>query len=348
MATEGSTRAVITALGANLGIAVAKFVAAAITGSTSMLAEGVHSVADSGNQVLLLIGGKRARQAPSALHPFGYARARYIYAFLVAIVLFSLGGLYALYEGYHKVIDPHPLTSPLVAVAVLVIAMALEGFALRTAVNEANRTRGQRDWLQFVRRARSPELPVLLLEDSGALVGLILALLGVGLSVLTGNGIFDGIASLCIGLLLAAIAVLLAREITSLLIGEAAVPEQVRRGRDRPCGRPPAQIPACGTTALGSCLRFWQRSARPGRDVSRGLAGATCSPDGSSVPRSAGSSGCDAEAPCTSAGSPGSGRPPPCRYSRARRSRRGALAPRYVATPLAPAQADVCDASARS
>jgi len=229
MATEGSTRAVITALGANLGIAVAKFVAAAITGSTSMLAEGVHSVADSGNQVLLLIGGKRARQAPSALHPFGYARARYIYAFLVAIVLFSLGGLYALYEGYHKVIDPHPLTSPLVAVAVLVIAMALEGFALRTAVNEANRTRGQRDWLQFVRRARSPELPVLLLEDSGALVGLTLALLGVGLSVLTGNGIFDGIASLCIGLLLAAIAVLLAREITSLLIGEAAVPEQVNK-----------------------------------------------------------------------------------------------------------------------
>ncbi len=229
MATEGSTRAVITALGANLGIAVAKFVAAAITGSTSMLAEGVHSVADSGNQVLLLIGGKRARQAPSALHPFGYARARYIYAFLVAIVLFSLGGLYALYEGYHKVADPHPLTSPLVAVAVLVIAMALEGFALRTAVNEANRTRGQRDWLQFVRRARSPELPVLLLEDSGALVGLTLALLGVGLSVLTGNGIFDGIASLCIGLLLAAIAVLLAREITSLLIGEAAVPEQVNK-----------------------------------------------------------------------------------------------------------------------
>jgi cation diffusion facilitator family transporter len=229
MAAEGSTRAVITALGANLGIAVAKFVAAAITGSTSMLAEGVHSVADSGNQVLLLIGGKRARQAPSALHPFGYARARYIYAFLVAIVLFSLGGLYALYEGYHKVVDPHPLTSPLVAVAVLVIAMALEGFALRTAVNEANRTRGQRDWLQFVRRARSPELPVLLLEDSGALVGLTLALLGVGLSVLTGNGIFDGIASLCIGLLLAAIAVLLAREITSLLIGEAAVPEQVNK-----------------------------------------------------------------------------------------------------------------------
>jgi len=238
MAAEGSTRAVITALGANLGIAVAKFVAAAITGSTSMLAEGVHSVADSGNQVLLLIGGKRARQAPSALHPFGYARARYIYAFLVAIVLFTLGGLYALYEGYHKIADPHPLTSPVVAVAVLVIAGALEGYALRTAVREANRTRGSRDWLQFVRRARSPELPVILLEDSGALIGLTLALLGVGLSVLTGNGIYDGIASLCIGVLLAMIAILLAREITSLLIGEAAVPEQVNKIHSAIVGTP--------------------------------------------------------------------------------------------------------------
>src|SRR3954469_10810407 len=228
MAAEGGTRAVVTALGANLGVAVAKFVAAAITGSTSMLAEGVHSVADSGNQVLLLIGGKRARQAPSALHPFGYARARYIYAFLVAVVLFTLGGLYALYEGYHKIVDPHPLTSPLVAVAVLVIAVALEGFALRTAVREANRT-GSRDWLGVVRRGRSPELPVLLLEDSGALVGLVLALLGVGLSVLTGNGVYDGISSICIGLLLGAIAILLAREMTSLLIGEAALPEQINK-----------------------------------------------------------------------------------------------------------------------
>jgi cation diffusion facilitator family transporter len=229
MSAEGSTRAVVTALAANLGIAVSKFVAAAITGSASMLAEGVHSVADSGNQVLLLIGGRRARQAPSALHPFGYARARYVYAFLVAVVLFTLGGLYALYEGYHKIIDPHPLKSPLVAVGVLLIAAALEGYALRTAVREANRTRGRRGWFTFVQRARAPELPVILLEDSGALVGLTLALLGVGLTELTGNGVFDGIATLCIGVLLAAIAVLLARETTSLLIGESAVPEQIER-----------------------------------------------------------------------------------------------------------------------
>jgi cation diffusion facilitator family transporter len=229
VAADGSARAVLTALAANLGVAAAKFVAAAITGSASMLAEGVHSVADSGNQVLLLIGGRRARQAPSALHPFGYARARYIYAFLVSIVLFTLGGLYALYEGYHKILDPHPLTSPLVAVVILLLSMVLEGFALSTAVREANRTRGERGWLQFVRRARAPELPVLLLEDSGALVGLTFALLGVGLTVLTENGIFDGVATLCIGGLLAAIAVLLARETTSLLIGEAAVPEQLNK-----------------------------------------------------------------------------------------------------------------------
>jgi cation diffusion facilitator family transporter len=227
MSADGNARSVLTALGANLGVAAAKFVAAAITGSVSLLAEGVHSVADSGNQVLLLVGGRRSRRAPSELHPFGYARRRYIYAFLVAVVLFTLGGLYALYEGYHKVIDPEPLTSPLVAVAVLLIAMALEGYALRTAIREANRTRGARGWLHFVRRSRAPELPVLLLEDSGALVGLTVALVGVGLTVLTGNGIYDGVASLCIGVLLATIAVLLARETTSLLIGEAAVPEQI-------------------------------------------------------------------------------------------------------------------------
>jgi cation diffusion facilitator family transporter len=227
MASEESTRAVLTALGANLAIGVSKFVAAAITGSASMLAEGVHSVADSANQVLLLIGGRRARRPASRLHPFGYARERYVYAFLVAIVLFTLGCLYALYEGYHKVTNPHPLESPLVAVIVLLIAAALEGYALRTAMGQANQTRGNRSWLRFVRRTRSPELPVILLEDSGALLGLLFALIGVGLSLLTGNGIFDGIATLCIGALLGSVAVLLAVETKSLIIGESAVPEQL-------------------------------------------------------------------------------------------------------------------------
>jgi cation diffusion facilitator family transporter len=227
MASEGSTRAVVTALGANLAIGVAKFVAAAVTGSASMLAEGVHSVADSANQLLLLIGGRRARRPASVLHPFGYAAERYVYAFLVAIILFSFGGLYATYEGYHKIIDPHPLDSPLVAGIVLVIAACLEGYALRTAVGEANRTRGGRTWLGFVRRTRSPELPVILLEDSAALVGLLFALVGVGLSVLTGNGVFDGVATMGIGALLIGVAVLLAGETKSLLIGESALPEQV-------------------------------------------------------------------------------------------------------------------------
>jgi cation diffusion facilitator family transporter len=227
MAADGSTKAVVTALVANMGIAVSKFVAATITGSASMLAEAVHSVADSANQALLLVGGRRARRAATPLHPFGYARERYIYAFLVAIVLFSIGGLYALYEGWHKVTDPHELTSPLIAVVVLVIAIGLEGYALRTAVREANRIRGGQSWIQFVRHARAPELPVILLEDTGALAGLLLALTGVGLSVATGNGVFDGIATLGIGLLLVAIAVVLAVEIKSLLIGESATPYQI-------------------------------------------------------------------------------------------------------------------------
>jgi cation diffusion facilitator family transporter len=227
MATEGSTKAVVTALSANLAIGVSKFVAAAITGSASMLAEGVHSVADSTNQVLLLVGGRRAKRPASALHPFGYARERYVYAFIVAIILFSLGGLYAVYEGYHKIIDPHPLESPMIAVIVLVIAAVLEGYALRTAVGEANLVRGKRSWFRFIIRTRNPELPVILLEDSGALLGLLFALLGVGLTVLTGNGVYDGIATLLIGLLLVSVAVILAVETKSLIIGESAVPEQL-------------------------------------------------------------------------------------------------------------------------
>lgn len=232
MAADGGTRAVVTALVANLGIAVSKFAAAVITGSASMLAEGVHSVADSTNQVLLLVGGRRARRAPSELHPFGYARERYIYGFLVAIILFSLGGLYALYEAYHKITHPDELASPLVAVAVLGVAICLEGFAMRTAVREANRVRGDRSWVQFIRRARAPELPVILLEDAGALLGLVFALLGVGLTVLTGNGIFDGLGTAAIGILLVVIAAVLATEMKSLLVGEAAVPEQVTAIRD--------------------------------------------------------------------------------------------------------------------
>lgn len=227
MAGEGSTKAVVTALAANMGIAVSKFAAAGVTGSSSMLAEGVHSVADSANQALLLLGGKRARRAPTREHPFGYGRERYIYAFIVSIVLFTLGGLYALFEGYNKVTDPHELSSPLVAIVVLVLAIGLEGWALRTAMREAAKVKGDQSWFSFVRHAKAPELPTILLEDAGAVIGLVTALLGVGLTVLTGNGIFDAIATLVIGALLVVIAVILATETKSLLLGEAASPREV-------------------------------------------------------------------------------------------------------------------------
>ncbi|WP_335991861.1 cation diffusion facilitator family transporter [Glycomyces sp. MUSA5-2] len=228
MSAEGGTKAIVAALAANTGIAISKFVAAAITGSASMLAEGVHSVADAANQVLLLIGGKASRKAASPAHPFGYGRERYIYAFIVSIVLFSIGGVYALYEGWHKLQDTeHGLETPLVAVIVLLVAITLESFSLRTAVKESNAVRGKQSWVKFIQGSRSPELPVILLEDIGALVGLVLALLGVGLTWITHNSIFDALGTMSIGVLLVCIAIVLAIEIRSMLIGESATQEDI-------------------------------------------------------------------------------------------------------------------------
>ena len=226
----GGTTAILAALGANIGIAIAKFVAFLVTGASSMLAEAIHSVADSGNQVLLLVGGKRARRAPTPEHPFGFGRDRYVYGFLVAIVLFSVGGLFAMYEGVHKLQHPEHLDSPIWAIGVLVIAIALEGFSLRTALKETNAIRrpGESYWA-FIRHARAPELPVVLLEDTAAETGLILALLGVGLATLTGNPVFDALGTIAIGLLLVVVAAILGVETKSLLLGEAATPETVRR-----------------------------------------------------------------------------------------------------------------------
>lgn len=217
----------IAALGANLGIAVIKFIAFAITASTSMLAEGVHSLVDSGNQVLLLIGGKRSRRQATAEHPFGYGRDRYVYGFLVALMLFSAGGLFALYEGIHKILHPHPLESPIVAFAVLALAIILESFSLRTAVHESRPLKGSSSWPQFIRRAKVPELPVVLLEDVAALVGLVLALFGVTMATITDNGVWDGIGTVCIGALLITVAVILVVETKSLLLGESASPAMV-------------------------------------------------------------------------------------------------------------------------
>ena len=228
---EGSQRAVIAAFLANLGIAAAKFAAFLATGAASMLAESVHSLADTGNQALLLLGARRARRGPSLQHPFGYGRERYFWAFVVALLLFSLGAIFAIVEGIEKLLNPHVIESTGWAFAVLLAAIALESFSLRTAMREANAVRGGDGWWGFVRRAKSPELPVVLLEDVGALLGLGFALVGVALAVATGNPRFDAIGSIAIGLLLGAIAVVLASEMKSLLIGEAASPDVEARIR---------------------------------------------------------------------------------------------------------------------
>ena len=226
----GGTKAVVAALLANTGIAVTKFAAWALTQSASMLAEAIHSVADAGNQVLLLVGGKQAQRKADELHQFGFGRERYVYSFIVAIVLFSVGGLFALYEGYHKVHEPHAIEHwKWVPVAVLVIAIVMETFSFRTAIIESNKLRGHVSWTRFIRNARAPELPVILLEDFAALTGLVLALIGVVLTLATGNGVFDGLGSMAIGALLVCVAIFLAIEMKSLLLGESATRESQQR-----------------------------------------------------------------------------------------------------------------------
>ena len=223
MSTSGGTRAIVAALLANAGIALAKFVGYLITGSSSMLAEAVHSVADTSNQGLLLLGGNRAKRAATAQHPFGYGRDRYFYSFVVALLLFSLGSVFAIYEGIHKLESHEALTSPLVAVGILVVAIGLESFSFRTAIVESRPLKGNGTWWQFIRQSKVPELPVVLLEDLGALIGLVLALLGVGLTVITGDPVFDALGTIAIGILLGIIAIILIVEMKSLLIGEGAL-----------------------------------------------------------------------------------------------------------------------------
>ncbi len=219
-------KAVVAALLANVGIAVSKFIAFAFTGSSSMLSEAIHSVADSGNQVLLLVGNKRSKKAPDAQHQFGYGRRRYVYGFIVSIVLFLVGGLFSLYEGFHKFQHPEDLSDAWIAFLVLGIAIVLEGFSFRTAVREANRARGKRSLFRFLRDARQPELPVILLEDLGALVGLVFALFGVSMAVVTGDGRWDGLGAMAVGTLLVVIAIFLAFEMAAMLVGESALPEE--------------------------------------------------------------------------------------------------------------------------
>lgn len=232
MSTSGSMRAILAALLANIGIAITKFIAAAFSGSASMFAEGIHSVADSGNQLLLIIGGRRARRVATATHPFGYGRSRYIYAFMVSIVLFSVGGLFSMYEGISKLQHPHELENAWLPLLVLSIAIVMESFSLRTALQEAKKVRGNSSIVKFVRHAKSPELPVVILEDLAALLGLVFAFLGVSLTVVTGNPMFDALGTLAIGALLIAVAFILGAETSSLLVGEGATADDTRLIRE--------------------------------------------------------------------------------------------------------------------
>ena len=222
MAASGGTKAILAALFANFGLAIAKFVGFAVTGASSMLAEAIHSVADTSNQALLLLGGRLARRDATAQHSFGYGRERYFWSFVVALVLFTVGSLYALYEGVDKIRHPHEIDFPVVAFAVLGVGIVLESFSMRTAVIESNRVRGNASWFSFVRHSRNPELPVVLLEDLGALMGLILALGALGIAVVFDAPVWDGIGTLSIGVLLGLIAIMLAVEMRSLLLGESA------------------------------------------------------------------------------------------------------------------------------
>lgn len=228
MSSGGGTRAVIAALGANCGIAATKFVAFALTGSSSMLAEAIHSVADSGNQVLLLIGGRRSTREATAIHPFGYGRERYIYAFIVSVVIFFVGGVFAAYESIHKFGHPEAIESwRWVPVVILLFSVGLEGMSFRTAIKETNEVRGKLSWVQFIMRASIPELPVILLEDFAALIGLVLALFGVGLTLITEDGRWDAAGTGSIALLLILVAGVLAVKMKSLLVGESATKEQI-------------------------------------------------------------------------------------------------------------------------
>jgi cation diffusion facilitator family transporter len=232
VSTSGGNRAIVAALLANIGIAIIKFAAFLASGSSSMLAESVHSLADTGNQALLLLGGRKSRKRADEAHPFGYGRERFVFAFVVSIILFSVGGVFSIWEGIQKLSAPHPLDNPWIPLIVLVLSIVLESFSFRTAIRESRHSRGKDSLPAFIRHAKAPELPIVILEDFAALVGLTLAFLGVGLTIITKNGIFDGIGTVCIGALLVGVAIVLGVETKSLLVGEGASPADLGKIRD--------------------------------------------------------------------------------------------------------------------
>ena len=221
--SQGSPlRAVLYALAANAGILIAKGTAAALTGSSAMLAEAIHSAADCGNQVLLLLGLKDAKRAPDAKHPLGYGRVVYFWAFLVAVLLFTLGGMFSIYEGWHKLNQAPAVSSPVIAIVVLLVAIMLEGFSLAGCIREVRKVSGSRTLWRFFRTSRNSELIVVLGEDIAALAGLAFALMAIGLAVWTGNPMFDAIGSMAVGVLLVVVAILLSVEIKAMITGESA------------------------------------------------------------------------------------------------------------------------------
>jgi cation diffusion facilitator family transporter len=232
MSTPAGNRAIVAALLANFGIALVKFVAAWFSLSGSLLAEAVHSLADTGNQFLLLIGGRKSRKVADDAHPFGYGRERFVFAFVVSIILFSVGGVFSIWEGIQKIEDPHKLENAWLPIAVILVSAVLESFSFRTALKESKEARGSESIVKYIRHAKAPELPIVMLEDFAALIGLTLAFLGVGLTIITGLTIFDAIGTLSIGTLLILVAIVLGVETKSLLVGEGASPVDLTAIRD--------------------------------------------------------------------------------------------------------------------
>jgi cation diffusion facilitator family transporter len=242
-----STRTLVVALLANLGIAISKFVAAAITGSSAMLTEGVHSVVDCTNQLLLMWGRRASKRAPDKLHPFGYGRELYFWSFVVAVLVFALGAGVSIYEGILHIANPEEAVSPYIAYAVLLIAFLLEGWSTVEAYRDFDKAKGRLSWWQAIRRSKDPPAFIVLLENGAAMAGIIAAAVGLALAQLTGNPFYDGAASIVIGAILALTALLLAYESKALLIGEAADPELVQALHD--------MVQACkGVTAVGQVL----------------------------------------------------------------------------------------------
>jgi cation diffusion facilitator family transporter len=223
-----STRAVIYALGANFAIAISKYAAAVITGSGSMLAEAVHSTADCGNQLLLLLGLKRSRRPPSADYPLGFGKETYFWSFVVALMLFSVGGLFSIYEGWHKLREPEELSYPLLALGVLAFGIVAEGFSMWGCLREVNKVRGSRTLWQWFRESRNAELVVIFGEDLAALLGLSIAFVAVLATWATGEPAYDALGSIAIGILLIVVAAMVAIEVKALLVGQGVEPE-VRR-----------------------------------------------------------------------------------------------------------------------